>query len=219
MFCENCGKEILDESKFCKFCGIKVLETANNSEKEEIKSNTVGIWDKFAQIYDSKDAERKKILDLSSNEAWELINRLGKNSFESFIDENRDHLNKQPYKVIENLENTYKFAVIGGYWLWMAEYILKNNDSWKLKTIVFDNIIKDWTESVKEQGSFIENAPQDLGEAITTYHNFKVNSLLENCPTIKDLPTEIIEKMKLDLLIKILWGYFVGIAESKYITL
>lgn len=31
MFCENCGKEILNKSKFCKFCGAKVkIESIKN---------------------------------------------------------------------------------------------------------------------------------------------------------------------------------------------
>lgn len=42
MFCRNCGKEIPDESQFCKHCGNKVknveetnnMEVVNNSNKQ-----------------------------------------------------------------------------------------------------------------------------------------------------------------------------------------
>lgn len=26
MFCRKCGKQILDDSKFCQYCGLKVME-------------------------------------------------------------------------------------------------------------------------------------------------------------------------------------------------
>lgn len=226
MFCENCGKQILEESKFCKFCGVKIaIGEVVESDKTESQENTkiqekenIEIWDKFAEIYDSKGEDRDKFNDLSSNEAWELINRLGKNTFESFIEENKEQLNKQPYTAIENLENLFKFAVIGGYWLWTAEYILQKGNSWKLKTIDLDKFIKDWTESSKGLNDFIvENSSTDLGGAILKYQNFKANSFLEDCPTIKELPVEFIDNIKTEILGKILWGYFIGIAESKYI--
>ncbi len=222
MFCENCGKQILEESKFCKFCGFGVVkdsaETSDNGKQVAAKNKPISMWDKFAEIYDSKGDERAKYNNLSSNEAWELINRIGKNTFESFIEENKEQLNKQPYKVLENLESTIKYAVIGGYWLWMTENILKNGDNWKLKPIILDNIIKEWTESIKGLSEFLKELPQDLDSAIGGYQNFKVNSFLENSPSVKELPTEFIDKIKFEILSKILWGYMIGVAESKYIA-
>lgn len=226
MFCEKCGKEISNESKFCKFCGVKIVsENTTETDKTESQGSAdnqkkvnIGVWDKFAEIYDSKGGERDKFNDLSSNEAWELINRIGKNTFESFIEENKEQLNKQPYTVIESLENLFKFAVIGGYWLWTAEYILENGNSWKLKPIVLDNFIKEWTENLKGLDEFIKKkSSSELGEAIITYQNFKANSFLENCPSIKELPVIFIDNIKSEVLGKILWGYFIGISESKYI--
>jgi len=226
MFCENCGKQIPDESKFCKFCGVKsAIGEIAGSDKKENKETTkiqeednIGIWDKFAEIYDSKGEERDKFNDLSSNEAWELINRIGKNTFEGFIEENKDQLNKQPYTVIESLENLFKFAVIGGYWLWTAEYILKNGNTWKLKTIDLDKFIKEWTENLKGLNDFIQkNSSTDLGGTIIQYQNFKTNSFLENCPTIKELPVKFIDNIKTEILGKILWGYMIGTTESRYI--
>ncbi len=226
MFCEKCGKQIPEESSFCKFCGSKtVIEKTIDSDKAEEQEVTktqgkvsVGIWDKFAEIHDSKGEERERFMNFSSNEAWELINRVGKNSFESFIEEHKDQLNKQPYAVLEILESTIKFAVIGGYWLWTAEHILKRGASWKLKPIILDDFIREWTENLKELSDFIENnSSNDLSEAMLTYQNFKFNSFLENCPSIKELPVEFINNMKSEILGKILWGYFIGITESKYI--
>lgn len=216
MFCKKCGKEIQNESKFCPFCGIGVASD-NSSKKEEATTEKQNIWDVFAKIYDSKGVEKEKYNELSSIEVWELINRLGKNTFESFIEENKEQLNKQPYKVIENFENMFKFAVIGGYWLWTAGYILKKGNNWKLKTIILDDIIKDWTENLKGLDDFVKNAPQDLSEAIIRYRDFKINDFLENSSSIKELPIEFIDKIKSEILGKILWGYFIGVTESKYI--
>lgn len=222
MFCKDCGKKISNESKFCKFCGGRVVnnettETAETEKQETPKNKDKQIWDKFAEIYDSKGKERERFNDLSSNEAWELINRLGKNTFESFIEENKELLNKQPYKVLDNLESTIKFAVIGGYWLWMSEYILKNGEKWKLKTIDLDIFIKEWTESLKELANLIKKISEELDMAFGRYQDFAMNDFLENSPTIKELPAEFIEKIKSELMIRILSGYFIGITESKYI--
>ena len=225
MFCEKCGKEISNESKFCKFCGAKATiektveqdKTENQEITKTQKKEGVGIWDKFAEIHDSNGEEREKFMSLSSNEAWELINRIGKNGFENFIEENKEQLNKQPYKTLEYLEETIKYSVIGGYWLWTAEYILKNGENWKLKSIDLDNLIKEWTENLKGIESLVENIPEDLDIAFGRYRNFKMNSFLENSPLIKELPAEFIEKIKAELMLKILSGYFIGVSESKYI--
>lgn len=45
MFCTNCGKEIPDESQFCKYCGNKIskneeTEQIEKAEKTEIAENT-----------------------------------------------------------------------------------------------------------------------------------------------------------------------------------
>ena len=37
MFCTNCGKEIAEGSKFCKYCGEKVLYETDNKEKSEVR--------------------------------------------------------------------------------------------------------------------------------------------------------------------------------------
>ena len=47
MYCKKCGKQISDDSKYCKYCGILVDETvpANNTDiattTQELKSEVV----------------------------------------------------------------------------------------------------------------------------------------------------------------------------------
>ena len=35
MFCENCGKEIKDENKFCPYCGASVQPEQNGEQPEQ----------------------------------------------------------------------------------------------------------------------------------------------------------------------------------------
>ena len=47
MYCKKCGKQISDDSKYCKYCGILVDETvpANTdiaTTTQELKSEVVG---------------------------------------------------------------------------------------------------------------------------------------------------------------------------------
>lgn len=37
MICKNCGKEISNKSKFCGYCGAKVVEQIEQSQPEAVK--------------------------------------------------------------------------------------------------------------------------------------------------------------------------------------
>ena len=78
MYCNNCGKKVDEDSKFCQFCGARV-DKANDSkpkaesekQKEEAKetetkSKVDQLWDKFAEVYDAQDKERERYDALSS---------------------------------------------------------------------------------------------------------------------------------------------------------
>src|SRR3989344_1907111 len=124
MYCNNCGKKVDEDSKFCQFCGARV-DKANDSkpkaesekQKEEAKetetkSKVDQLWDKFAEVYDAQDKEREKYDALSSLHIWDIIDRLSTNAFETFIADNKDELNSQPYKAIEAIKNLYLLSVL-----------------------------------------------------------------------------------------------------------
>ncbi len=211
MYCKKCGKKIDDNAKFCNFCGFD-NENIDFINQDKNKSTL----DIFVSIYDSIGEQRDKYMNLSSNEAWELINRLGKNTFENYIEENRDVLNKQPYKTLEYLESAFKRAVMGGYWIWMADCIYKRRKEWKLKSIELVDLIDKWTKSVGELSNFVDNIPAELEGVINSFHIFNINSFLESSPEIKDLPVEFIDKLKFDILKTLFWGYHVGLSEYEY---
>lgn len=39
MICKNCGKEISNKSKFCGYCGAKVVEQIEQSQPEAVKES------------------------------------------------------------------------------------------------------------------------------------------------------------------------------------
>jgi len=133
--CKNCGKSADKDSRFCRYCGEKIDKDKADNEKSDSNdtkntktNNEDKLWEKFTEIYNSTGENRKTYEDLSSNEVWELIQRISSNKFEDFIQENKKLLNKQPYKVIEALKNEFGWCASGGYWFWMAEALLKDND-------------------------------------------------------------------------------------------
>jgi len=48
MFCENCGKKILDDSKFCEYCGGKTTSLNENQEIASAK-NSINNNNKFSE--------------------------------------------------------------------------------------------------------------------------------------------------------------------------
>jgi hypothetical protein len=220
MFCTNCGKNIGEDSKFCQFCGTNIGDKKDNDKKEtETTKSTAtdNLWDKFVEVYNSKGEERKKYEDQFSNEAWELINRLSINAFESFIKEHKEVLNKQPYKTIEALKSSYQLATAGGYWLWMAETLLKKGELGKLKPIELEKFIEEWKRAAIE--NYTQTSKKFSEELITVmsyFHNFRMEALFETAPSLKDLPNEFIEKLKSNLIMQIVWGYIIGQNELAY---
>ncbi len=219
MFCPNCGKKISEDSKFCQFCGTKVFlpEVSKGAKNESASQQMNSIWDKFVDIYNSKGEERKKYEETSSNEVWELINRISINTFESFIEEHKDALNNQPYKVIEVLKSTFQLSATGGYWFWMAEAMLKTNPLGRLRPIDFENFIEEWKKvAIDNYAETSKKLSEELMISMGNFHNFRMKALFESSSTIKELPNEFIKKLKSSLIIQIVWGYIVGLSESKY---
>jgi len=222
MFCTNCGKKIPEESKFCPFCGTKLSdesESARIEEKQEEDKKNQGIWDKFVEIYTSKGEERKKYVNLSSQELWELIDRLGINPFEKFIQENKDVLNKEPYKVIEDIKSAFSSSSLAGYWFCMAETFLVKGTLSKLKTIDLNKFIEEWKKTLDDEiKKPVEEriANDELLTAMVRFCNFEMDNIFKTSPSLKELTHEFIEKLKNTLLLQIFYGYLAGLTESKY---
>jgi len=227
MFCNQCGNKILDGSIFCENCGNKIKETDNDTDKNNSKNkenddnagNELGtLWDKFADIYDGTNKERKKYYDsLSSSELWELVDRISTNGFEMFIEEKKDDLNKQPYKTIELLKSNYQLATIAGYWFWLAEALLKDSELIKPKLTNYDIFVEEWRkEAVDNYQANSKKINKEVMVGMYTLQEFNTKKLFEKAESLKDLPNEIIESLKSQMALQLIWGYTAGMVESKY---
>jgi hypothetical protein len=217
MDCKNCHKQIDPDSKFCCYCGEPINKEVKEEKSTSAPNKDVNLWDKFTEIYDSTGDERKVYEDLSSNEVWELIKRISTNQFENFIQDNKDSLNKQPYKVIETLKNVYGWCASGGYWFWMAEALLKDKDLKALKHIELEPFIKEWQSLIAQK--FEEHQKKflpDLEQSMNRFFEYELNTILDSSDSVKDLPNELIDRIKTEVFILIFWGYLGGVAESKY---
>jgi len=219
MLCNNCNKLNPKGSNYCQHCGNNLKEKNKDKPKTEnikISKNSQSLWDKFVEIYDSKNEEKKIYLDLMSNEAWELIDRISVNTFEKFIEENKEQLNKLPYKVIEQIKNVFNWSVTGGYWMWYVEKFYNKEKITEMKHITIDALKDEWNEyAFKKSKETYDSLSQDLLDVMNLYHNVRINYLMEN-ESIKELTNETIEKLKTALIFNIIWGYSIALAEKKY---
>lgn len=219
MYCNKCGKSIDEDSKFCRYCGAEISKSKTNNKKAKTdkKGEENKLWDKFAEIYDSVGDERKTYMDLSSNEAWELISRISNNKFEDFIQEYKEQLNKQPYKVIETLKNVFSWCTSGGYWFWLAQALLKQDKLTEPKSIALNKYIEEWQALLgKDFKEHKKDFLPDMERSISIFYEYELKIFIESAESVKELPNEFIEKLKTALFIQLFWGYLVGEAEAKY---
>lgn len=225
MYCNSCGKQIEEDSIFCQFCGNKVTEDnidekSSSTKENEVKpkpvkkSRTDLLWDKFVEVYDAEGADRERFNALSSSYVWELFERLSANAFESFIQDNKEELNKQPYKTIEALKNVYTWVVIGGYRLWLAEALLEDKKLNKFKSFSLDDFVEEWKKYDFDEE--VKALSDEMGIGISRYSDFRFNTFMENSPEAKELSNATIEKLKSSLLIQTLNGYHAGKIEGAF---
>jgi len=226
MYCNNCGKQIEKDSIFCQFCGNNVAEeksehkSSDSSKMEEVKSETAKkgksdlLWEKFAEVYDAKDDEKKHFDGLSSEYIWELIERLYTNAFESFIQEKKNELNSQPYKSVEALKNLYLYAVLGGYRLWIAEAILEEKSLGKFKSFDIDKFVEEWKIYDFQKG--MKNVSDEMGACMTQYLEHRMNTFIENSPSIKEVSNATMEELRSSITFQIINGYLAGEVETTF---
>ncbi|HXK36078.1 MAG TPA: zinc ribbon domain-containing protein [Candidatus Paceibacterota bacterium] len=221
MFCKHCGKSIAENSAFCEFCGGSIGEGRSiEPEKRrpvEEKKDSATIWDKFVEIFDSEGRQRDSYIALTPAETWEIIGKLPTNYCETFLSEHKEVLNKQPYKAIESIEQAFKGSFLVGYWIWLAQYLNRNERVGKVGDISQADLIKEWaTISEKEQPSFIKNVSEELALPFVTMSKHRMENLFESAPTIKEVPNEIVESLKTSIFIQMIWGYMLGKAENRF---
>lgn len=229
MYCNNCGKKNSEDSKFCQHCGSplnkdveeapkETKKQAKNKQTENTKSNgnsSDKLWDKFAEVYDAKDQERTKFDALSSIHVWTMLDRLATWSFENFIQDNKDELNNLSYKVIEALKQTYIISALGGYRMWLASALLDDKEELnKFNNFSIDDFVDKWKNY--DFDAELKKLSDDLGSAITRYNEWRMNTLMEAEPEIKELKNSTVEKLKTSLLFHTVNGYHAGKIENTF---
>jgi len=51
---------------------------------------------------------------------------------------------------------------------------------------------------------------------MSIYLDGELNNVLNSADSVKELPNELVEKLKTALLIQIFWGYLGGVTEATY---
>lgn len=143
-----------------------------------------------------------------------MFERLSVNAFESFIQDNKEELNKQPYKTIEALKNVYTWVVIGGYRLWLVEALLEDKKLNKFKSFSLDELVEEWKKYDFDKE--IKALSEEMGVSISRYSDFRFNSFMEGSPEAKELSNATIENLKSSLLIQTLNGYHAGKIEDTF---
>ena len=137
------------------------------------------------------------------------------NAFEAFIQENKDELNIQPYKIIEALKNIFTLSVLGGYRLWLAEVLLDDKEELnKFKSFSLEKLIEVWKQYDFDMG--VRALSGEMKICISKYSDFRLNSLLENVPEVKNLSNATVETLKTSLLFQTINGYHAGKIENTF---
>lgn len=225
MFCIDCGKQIADDSKFCEFCGNQLSEAEPEvkeklKEEEEVKepepSGKQTYWEKFAELYGSEE-KRKHYDALSSDAAWELINRFAGNTFADFMEQNTA-LHKKPHKDIDAIKNEFIISLGAGYYMWLSEQVYNERELKTPSVGSVEDLAKEWKNSdiAKDYHRYIQNIPTMIVNAMDTFNSWRFKTLSEEITSLGDLPYEMIEKIKTQLSILLLMGYTVGAIEGKF---
>jgi len=89
MYCYNCGKEINDKSRYCKYCGINLITDSSNvgniveekTKKSEVMDDVLNIVDKATSYYKNDNFLQAELLFKQAIEIdKKFVNRFSKGS-------------------------------------------------------------------------------------------------------------------------------------------
>ncbi len=232
MFCTQCGQQIPEDSIFCTFCGtalnhpvteekpeknVKKEKTKEESRNEVSKTST--LFDKFAEIHDLKGDEKTKFFNTSTSiAALHLLEKIEKNAIDNLLKEATE-LKERKHSLIELIQHNLFLATLGGYEIFLAKRTLDGEalESFKEKPEL-DKLSDEWIKVLKEDSNAsIKMIPDEVIGAILKYRNFRVDSLQGKYKTeIESLSHNAFEKFEEIHMTSVIWGYFVGLVESKY---
>ena len=69
MYCDNCGKEVANDSKFCRYCGKKLIKEMQQEEKnqEEIITSAACVYIELSENKKFKEECLKNSCTINTN--------------------------------------------------------------------------------------------------------------------------------------------------------
>ena len=99
----------------------------------------------------------------------------------------------------------------------MTEALTKDKNLKSPKHIELELLIKEWQSLIAQK--FEEHQRKflpGLEQSMSRFFEYELNTILNSSDSVKELPNELIERIKTEVFILIFWGYLGGVAESKY---
>ena len=227
IYCPQCGKEIADDSKFCTYCGTTLHvqesnETVTVGKRRKRKTETVieekkppTLFEKFAEIHDSKGEEREKYNALISPVAWTIMNSLANNDLEKILSKHEE-LKQESYAFVKALLFAMQLSYPGGYRLYLANRLLYKESVSKFEHVPSDEELRKELQKIDFNTEYAKIG-MDARMIMDTYCDFRFNSLFELYPEIqKRIDVKALEAMKAEIMGGIIWGYFIGQIEDRY---
>lgn len=223
MFCPNCGNKFKDVGNFCDSCGhnlnkkLGITEMDNKEKDTEIKSADI-LWKKFLEIVKAEGDEAKRYKELSSDAVWEIIDRFYKNSFNNLTEEFKIDLDKQPYRLVDNIRAQLQIFVLNAYLVYIAEKLLKEKDLKKPDIKDPEILAEEWKRVYLNYNNKIIKLSDDALIALGVLNERLSDSFFEDNSALKDLPKIVVDGIKGQFISQQINGYLLGIAEDNLIN-
>lgn len=224
IFCTECGNKLNDEARFCTECGNQVIEVPDNEandnagQQSDKSQSSVDLFDCFAAIHDLKGEEQDKFFaENMSGAALNIVNRIGNNKIENLI-EDAPELNERKHGFVIHVKDSLYLAALAGYEMFLAVWEQEGRplDKFKSEPLI-DKLANDWLDALEnEYDKHADEMPDEVKTIMVRYVGFRMDGIEErHKEELEVLPHAVFEKIEGAHTSSVIWGYFVGIAESK----
>ena len=224
IFCTECGNKLSDEARFCTECGNQVIESSGNDANEAIEQQSDNsqpspdLFDCFAAIHDLKGEERDKFFaNNMSKAAQKILNRIEEIKLENLI-EDAPELNERKHGFVSHVKDSLYLAALAGYEMFLTVWEQEGRPLDKFKSDpVEDKLTNDWLDALQnEYDKHVDDVPDEVKGIMVRYVGFRMDGIEERYKEeLEVLPHAAFEKIEKAHTSSVIWGYFVGIVESK----
>lgn len=227
-FCTECGNKIVENSKFCSSCGAKQLgedspkeevDSSTEPHAEETPSNILSLFDKFAEIHDTRGDERVKFFkECISSAAIQILDRIESNQLEQLL-ESAPEFKEHKHSFVAYIQSSLNASALGGYEIYVAQLALKGKPLNSFKKEPEEKLLSDkWVKALKDDfDSVFEKMPNETHNVLLKYRNFRMDAFQEKYKDeMESLSHAAFEKLEGVHMTSVVWGYFLGLVESDF---